>query len=87
MSTFQRSSRAIWRASSGFLVAAVPPGPPTRMAGSAAAVWHGLSEPVSLDELVERLVVDAGAPAPQIRADVQSLLDALVPLGLVEVRP
>ena len=86
MTTFQRSARAVWRASSGFLVAAVPPSPPTRMAGSAAAVWQRLAEPVSLEELVAGLAAGLGAPAQQIRADVQLLLDALVPLGLVEAR-
>ena len=84
MTTYQRSSRAIWRATRHLFVAAVPPNPPTRVAGSAGLVWSHLAAPVTLDELVERLSsVDAAPEA--VRHDLVVLLAQLEPLGLVEV--
>jgi hypothetical protein len=85
MTTYQRSPRAIWRATQQLLVAAVPPNPPTRIVGSAALVWAHLAEPTTLDALVDRLSVEVSAPADALRADVQALLAQLEPLGLVEV--
>jgi len=86
MTTYQRSPRAIWRATHQLLVAAVPPHPPTRIGGSAALVWAQLAEPVTVDEMVARLVVKVGAAAEVVRADVLALLAQLEPLGLLEVQ-
>ncbi|MDO8362944.1 MAG: PqqD family protein [Actinomycetota bacterium] len=83
---YRRSPRAIWRASANLLVAAVPPAAPTRIVGSAAMVWNHLAAPVGIDELVAELAAVSGSSAAAIRADVESLLAALVPLGLVEVQ-
>jgi hypothetical protein len=83
--TYRRSPQAIWRSSAGLLVAAVPPNPPTRVAGSAAIVWRHLSAPITLDDLVAQLSRETGATVDALRADVVSLFEALVPLGLVEV--
>lgn len=84
--TYRRAPAAVWRSSRQFLVAAVPPAPPTRVAGSAGLVWAQLAEPVSLDELVARLLrVATAVPAVQLRTDVAALLAQLEPLGLVEV--
>ena len=82
---YRRAPQAIWRASRSFLVATVPPSPPTRVAGSAAQVWRALAEPTTLDELAEALSTATGAPYAQVRADVSELVEQLVPLGLVEV--
>ncbi|MEQ1701405.1 MAG: PqqD family protein [Ilumatobacteraceae bacterium] len=81
---YRRSPAAIWRASERVLVAAVSPNPPTRMAGSAPLVWRHLAVGIELDELADRLSVETGSDPEVIRADVASLLDALIPLGLVE---
>lgn len=81
----RRSPRAIWRASSQVLVAAVPPRSPTRVGGSAALVWRHLQEPVTLDELCELVAADAGVPTERVHADVVALIDQLLPLELVEV--
>mgnify|MGYP000978238507 CR=1 FL=1 len=83
--TYRRSPAAIWRASEQLLVAAVPPDAPTRMAGSASLVWQWLARPITLDDLVGALVEHTGVDAGVIQRDVQGLLDALVPLRLVEV--
>jgi len=85
MTTYQRSPRAIWRATRQLLVAAVPPHPPTRIGGSAALVWAHLAEPVTVDALVARLADDAAAAPEVVRADVLALLAQLEPLGLLEV--
>lgn len=82
---YRRSPAAIWRSSSTLLVAAVPPHPPTRMSGSAGLVWQRLAQPTTIDAIVAALAAETGGPADTIRADVESLLEALRPLGLVEV--
>ena len=81
---YRRSPAAIWRASDRLLVAAVPPNAPTRMSGSASLVWRHLERAVGLDELVNRLAGETGSEQAVIRADVEALLAALAPLGLVE---
>jgi hypothetical protein len=85
MITYQRSPRAIWRATRHLLVVAVPPNPPTRIAGSAALVWTHLAAPRTVDGLVSRLVDEVGAAPNVMRADVLALLAQLEPLGLLEV--
>lgn len=85
MTIYQRAPRAIWRATQQLLVAAVPPNAPTRIVGSAALVWAHLTEPTTLDALVDRLSAEVSASADALRADVQALLAQLEPLGLVEV--
>lgn len=82
---YRRYPHAVWRATRYFLVAAVPPAAPTHVGGSAAAVWHGLAGAVTLPELVQQVAAEVGVPAAELEADVRNLLDALVPLGLVEV--
>ena len=82
---YRRAPRAIWRASASFLVAAVPPSPPTRVAGSAASVWAALADAVTLDELASALAAATGAPLALVHADVAALVEGLLPLGLVEV--
>lgn len=83
--TYRRAPAAVWRASRQFLVAAVPPAPPTRVSGSASLVWAHLAEPVTIDDLVAQLNAVVDAPAEQLRANVEALLAQLQPLGLVEV--
>lgn len=85
MTEYRRSPRAVWRASTAVLVAAVPPNSPTRVVGSAALVWSHLADPITLDELVERLARATGAAGATVRGDVAALLAQLEPLGLVEV--
>jgi len=82
---YRRNPLAVWRASRWFLVAAVPPALPTRVGGSAAAVWHALGAEVTLAQLVQLVSTEVGAPADTIAADVRALLAQLQPLGLVEV--
>lgn len=82
---YRRSPHAVWRASASFLVAAVPPHPPTRVGGSASAVWALLAEPSSVDDVVQLLVAATGAPRDQVHSDVAALVADLLPLGLVEV--
>lgn len=81
---YRRSPAAIWRASAAVLVAAVPPHAPTRMSGSAPLVWRHLESPIGLDELAAVLSSQTGGDEVAIRTDLQVLVDALVPLGLVE---
>lgn len=82
---YGRAPRAVWRASRSFLVAAVPPAPPTRVVGSAAQVWQALAEPKTLDELAATIAAATGAAPEQVRADLAALIEQLLPLGLVEV--
>ena len=82
---YRRNPLAVWRASRWFLVAAVPPALPTRVGGSAAAVWHALAAEVTLAQLVQQVSAEVGAPADTIAADVRAMIDELVPLDLVEV--
>jgi len=82
---YQRSPHAVWRASSSFLVAAVPPHPPTRITGSASAVWALLAQPRTVDEVVHELSTIANAAPERLRADVADLVAQLLPLQLVEV--
>jgi hypothetical protein len=81
---FRRSPRAIWRSSTSFLVAAVPPRPPTRVSGSAARVWDLLAEPITVDALVARLAETVAVPVTQLRTDVDALINQLVDLDLIE---
>lgn len=83
--TYRRAPAAVWRSSRHFLVAAVPPAAPTRIAGSASLVWRQLGEPITLDALVARLAHVVAVPAEQLRVDIEALLAQLQPLGLVEV--
>ena len=66
------------------LVAAVDPslGAPIRLNSTAVAIWRCLGEPVSVDELVDRLslAVDRATAA----ADVQALVQHLVAQGVVQ---
>lgn len=82
---YRRSPAAIWRASAQVLVAAVPPNAPTRLSGSAPLVWRHLEAPIDLDDLAHLLARQTGADSAAIRADVQSMIEALLPLGLVEM--
>jgi len=82
---YQRSPQAVWRASASFLVGAVPPQPPTRIAGSASVVWALLAQPRTVQEMVHELIAVADAAPEQLHADVEALFSQLVPLGLVEV--
>lgn len=84
---YRRNPAAIWRASASFLVAAVPPLPPTRVSGSAGLVWSLLDEPLTTEEIVAKLVAATGADAAIVRGDTESLFDDLVPMGLIEELP
>ena len=81
---YQRSPHAVWRASASFLVAAVPPRPPTRIAGSASVVWALLAAPRTVDEVVRELTAVADTSPQQLHADVAALVAQLLPLHLVE---
>ena len=82
---YQRSPHAVWRASSGFLVAAVPPRMPTRITGSASAVWALLAQPRTMNEVVHELSTVANTAPERLHADVADLDAQLLPLQLVEV--
>ncbi len=82
---YQRSPNAVWRASASFLVAAVPPHPPTRIAGSASVVWALLAQPRTMHEVVHELSAIANTAPEQLHADVAALISQLLPLRLVEV--
>ena len=82
---YRRHPSAIWRATRSFLVAALPPAPPSRVVGSAAAIWNALEAPRTLDDVVDDLVVATGAERATISRDVTALVGELVHLGLVEV--
>ena len=84
---YRRNPAAVWRASHSFLVAAVPPRPPTTVVGSAAMVWVLLEQPLTLHEIVSRLVEASQADAATVRRDTETLVADLVPTGLVEEMP
>jgi hypothetical protein len=52
---------------------------------TADAVWEELTEPRTLDELVEQLTERFEVDAATCRADVQACLDTMVEAGLVQL--
>ena len=82
---YRRHPAAVWRATNSFLVAAVPPAPPTRISGSAGAVWRELATLRTMTDLVAALTASLPADREAISADTESLVTELVRLGLVEV--
>jgi hypothetical protein len=84
-SRYARSPHAVWRATASFLVAAVPPQPPTRISGSAAVVWDLMTAPKTARELSLECADVLGISASDVEADVARLMGQLLPLGLVEI--
>lgn len=82
---YRRHPAAIWRATARFLVVAVPPSPPTRVVGSAGAVWHALDTPKRVSDVVTELGEMTTSDHGEVARDVLALLEELVALGLVEV--
>lgn len=68
-------------------MAALPGHPPTTVAGSGALVWRHLAAWTGVHELAATLAGETGADAATIERDVLALVDALLPLGLVERQP
>lgn len=83
----RRAPDALWRAGRRVLVAALPGHPPTTVAGSGALVWRHLAAWTDVHELAATLAGETGADAATIERDVLALVDALLPLGLVERQP
>lgn len=81
---YRRHPAAVWRATQSFLVAAVPPAPPTRISGSAGAVWRELATPRTVEEVVAALAAALPTDGEAISADIESLVTELVRLGLAE---
>jgi hypothetical protein len=68
------------------LVVTVGMASPLRVWGSGAAVWQTLDTPVTVDEIVSRLLVEVDVPATVLERDVRRLLDELVAHGAVTAR-
>jgi hypothetical protein len=83
----RRAAGAVWRATPNALVVAVPPAPVVEVTGSGALVWECLAEPATVAELVGRLTAIVSAPAAQVVADVEDLVEELVTLGVLELVP
>jgi hypothetical protein len=53
------------------------------MEGPAAAIWHALAEPGTGAEVTARVAADFGAPAAEVRRDVEMFLSLLAARSLV----
>jgi hypothetical protein len=71
----------------GVLLLAPGDGEAVLLAGTGEAVWDALLSPISLEELTETLGAAYRAPVSVIRDDVETTVDRLVSLGLLELRP
>ena len=80
---FGRTAGAVWRSTPGMLVVTVGTASPLRVSGSGSAVWQTLDTPVTVDEIVSRLLMEVDAPASVVERDVRRLLDELVAHGSV----
>ena len=79
-----RAPRALWRRAGTDVLATTPEAAEVWcLAGGAAAVWLGLNEPSTAEELVE-LLADVYQVAPEnIDPDVTSTLERLSEMSLV----
>ncbi len=74
-----------WRATPVGLVL-LPAGrrDPVTVAGSAAAVWNLLAEPITRTDLADRLALRFAVSPTTVKADLGVLLARLVELGAIE---
>jgi hypothetical protein len=56
------------------------------LSGGATAVWEGLYVSPTLPELVDRLALQHGMEVEQIEGQIESCLEMLLGLGVVEAR-
>ena len=84
---YRRSPDALFRRV-GVDVLVTRPGDPRMdaLSGGATAVWNSLIVASTLEELVDRLAAEHGVEEEQIRREVESCLDTLLELGVVEPR-
>ena len=81
---WHRASTTLWR--SGYRsVVLLPAGAeqPFVLNGSAAAIWDGLCDPISPDELARKLAARYATKADAIRTDVEGALRDLAALGAI----
>jgi Coenzyme PQQ synthesis protein D (PqqD) len=74
----------LWRRSLNTVMVMPPDSDaPIALTATGPAVWDRLSEPRTLDDLVDGLAFEFGADAEVVRHDVVALLDHLLGLGVV----
>lgn len=61
----------------------VPRGLPILLEGSGCVVWLALDDGGTMEEVIASAAVMAGAAEDDIRADVETLVDQLVVIGVV----
>lgn len=85
---YRRSLEVLWRRVLDDVVL-LPPGidEPVLISGPGGLVWELLSDPVSIDEIVDQVVAVYRAVPDRVRSDMTVLLDELVRLGAVRASP
>lgn len=82
---WRRRADVSWRESiDGVVVQAPSAADPSVLAGTAAAVWRLLAEPVTVDDLVDTLAEVYGGDRAVIARDVEALVERMQVLAVVE---
>jgi Coenzyme PQQ synthesis protein D (PqqD) len=84
--TLQRSKRALWRRTTRGLVVLPPRGEPIVVSGPAVPIWDILAEPVTAEELSERLAARFAVPAQRVLSQIAPVLQQLRVAGAVDAR-
>jgi Coenzyme PQQ synthesis protein D (PqqD) len=79
----QRSERTLWRATNRGLVVLPPRGEPVVLSGPAVPLWELLAEPVTAEELSERLAARFAVPASHVLPQIIPVLQRLRDSGAV----
>ena len=80
----RRADTLFRRAPDGVLVISLGGGDPIWLSAPGDAIWALLDAPLAIDELVERLADQFGAPVDTVRTDCLATLNELEARGLVE---
>jgi hypothetical protein len=76
---------ALWLSASDTIVALSPDGDePAVITGSGAGVWEAFARPTRVETAITDLARQYGVGADEIRTDVESAVEALLKLGLIE---
>ena len=75
--TLQRSERTLWRRTTRGLVVLPPHGEPIVVSGPAVPIWEILAEPVTAEELSERLAARFALPAQRVLSQIVPVLQRL----------
>ena len=79
----QRSERTLWRRTTRGLVVLPPRGEPIVVSGPAVPIWELLAEPVTAEELSERLAARFAVPAHRVLSQILPVLRRLRDAGAV----